>query len=206
MANKIIELLNNKKILKEYQQKSLTNIKNYTLDSTKKNWKELFNELDKKSNKKVLFISSTGGHLNELLMLKDMFNKYKYQLITEKTDSSKNLKKKYGYKNTHFLIYGTRKKKLIYPFVLIINTMISFIYFLRFRPKYIVTTGAHTAGPMCCIGKIFGSKIIFIETFANRNTKSATGKIVYKFADLFIVQWKEMKKQYKDSVYGGWIY
>lgn len=156
--------------------------------------------------KKVLFISSTGGHLNELLMLKSMFNKYNYQIITENTASSKNLKKKYGNKNTHYLIYGTRKKKLIYPFVLTINTIISFIYYLRFRPKYIVTTGAHTAGPICCIGKIFGSKIIFIETFANRNTKSATGKIVYKFADLFIVQWKEMKKQYKDSVYGGWIY
>ncbi len=206
MANKIIELLNNKKILKEYQQKSLSNIKNYTLENTKKNWEKLFNELDKKSNKKVLFISSTGGHLNELLMLNSMLYKYKYQLITEKTDSSKNLKKKYGHKNTHFLIYGTRKKKLIYPFVLTINTIISFIYYLRFRPKYIVTTGAHTAGPICCIGKIFGSKIIFIETFANRNTKSATGKIVYKFADLFIVQWKEMKKQYKDSIYGGWIY
>lgn len=206
MANKIIELLNNKKILKEYQQKSLTNIKNYTLENTKKNWNELFNELDNKSNKKVLFISSTGGHLNELLMLKSMFNKYNYQIITENTASSKNLKKKYGNKNTHYLLYGTRKQKLIYPFILLINCFISLYYFIKIRPKYIITTGAHTAGPICCIGKIFGSKIIFIETFANRNTKSATGKIVYKFADLFIVQWKEMKKQYKDSIYGGWIY
>ena len=32
--------------------------------------------------KKVMFISSTGGHLNELLMLKKMFNKYDYLIVT----------------------------------------------------------------------------------------------------------------------------
>lgn len=71
---------------------------------------------------------------------------------------------------------------------------------------FISSTGAHTAGPMCLIGKIFGSKIIFIETFANSKTKSRTGSIVYKFADLFIVQWKEMLELYPDATYGGWIF
>ena len=32
--------------------------------------------------KKVLFISSTGGHLNELLQLKPMFKKYDSYIIT----------------------------------------------------------------------------------------------------------------------------
>ena len=31
--------------------------------------------------KKVLFISSTGGHLNELLQLKPLFDKYDYYII-----------------------------------------------------------------------------------------------------------------------------
>ena len=78
--------------------------------------------------------------------------------------------------------------------------------YLKYHPDYIVTTGAHIAGPMCCIGKIFGSKIIFIETFANKNKKTATGRIVYLFADLFIVQWEEMLKLYPKAILGGWIY
>ena len=45
--------------------------------------------------KKVLFISSTGGHLSEILELKDLFNKYDYNIITEKTKSTISLKKKY---------------------------------------------------------------------------------------------------------------
>ena len=80
-----------------------------------------------------------------------------------------------------------------------------YLYF-KIRPNVIVTTGTHTAGPMCILGKIFGSKIIYIETFANRNKKTATGKLLYPIADLFIVQWEEMLKLYPKAVYGGSIY
>lgn len=154
--------------------------------------------------KKVMFISSTGGHLSELLKLDYMFKKYDYSLITEKTKSTKSLNERYN--NVGFLLYGTKDKWFSYPFKLFINCWISLYYFVKYRPKYIVTTGAHTAGPMCCIGKIFGSKIIFIETYANVNTKTSTGKIVYKFADLFIVQWPEMQKLYPKSKYVGGIF
>ena len=158
--------------------------------------------------KKVLFISSTGGHLEELTQLKSMFDKYDYYIETEKTKSNLSLKNKYP-NRVSYLIYGsytTLGKKFIYPFKLLLNCFKSLFIYIKVRPKYIVSTGAHTAGPMCLIGKIFGSKIIFIETFANSKTKSKTGSIVYKFADLFIVQWKEMLELYPGAIYGGWIF
>ena len=92
------------------------------------------------------------------------------------------------------------------PFKLLLNCFIELFIYLKVRPKYIVTTGAHIAGPMCCIGKIFGSKIIFIETFANSRTKTITGKLIYKFADLFVVQWESMLKLYPKAKYWGSIY
>ena len=46
----------------------------------------------------------------------------------------------------------------------------------------------------------------FIETFANSETKTLSGKLVYPIADLFIVQWKSMLKLYPNAIYGGWIY
>ena len=163
---------------------------------------------DNMKKKKVLFISSTGGHLEELMQLKSMFDKYDYYLVTEKTKSNMSLLKKYPRK-VSFLIYGTYTtflRKITYPFKLIANCFISLYIYIKVRPKFIVSTGAHTAGPMCLIGKIFGSKIIFIETFANSKTRTKTGRIVYKFADLFIVQWKEMLELYPNAVYGGWIF
>ena len=59
---------------------------------------------------------------------------------------------------------------------------------------------------MCCIGKLLGSKIIYIETMANIETKTVTGRIIYYFADLFIVQWESMLKLYPKAKYGGWLY
>ena len=155
--------------------------------------------------KKVLFISSTGGHLNELLQLKRMFEKYDSYIITEKTKSNLKLKEEYGNK-IHFLVYGTKHKPFTYPFKLLYNCFKSLYYYLLIRPDVIITTGAHTAGPMCCIGKLGRSKIIYIETFANINTKTMTGRLIYKFADLFIVQWEEMLKLYPKAKYEGWIF
>lgn len=155
--------------------------------------------------KKVLFISSTGGHLNELIQLKPMFKNYDYHIITEKNKSTIGLKKEYG-KKIDYLVYGTRKKIFEYPFKFIYNCFKSLILYIKIRPQYIISTGTHTAVPMCYLGKLFGSKIIFIETFANRNSKTLSGKLVYPISDLFIVQWEEMLKLYPKAIYGGAIY
>ena len=155
--------------------------------------------------KKVLFISSTGGHLNELLQLEPMFKKYDYHIITEKDKSTISLKDKYD-KNISYLVYGTKDHLFTYIFKFIFNFFKSLFLFIKIRPKYIITTGAHTCVSMCYIGKIFGSKIIYIETFANRMSKTLTGKLIYPIANLFIVQWDEMLKLYPKAKLGGWIY
>ena len=155
--------------------------------------------------KKVLFISSTGGHLNELLQLEPLFKKYNYHIITEKDKSTISLKEKYG-KKINYLVYGTKDHIFTYIFKFTFNFFKSLFLFIKIRPKYIITTGAHTCVSMCYIGKLFGSKIIYIETFANRTSKTLTGKLIYPIANLFIVQWDEMLKLYPKAKLGGWIY
>ena len=153
--------------------------------------------------KKVLFISSTGGHLNELLQLKSLFSNYDYLLVTEKDKSTISLKDKY---NIKYLVYGTRKNLFSYFFKFIFNFIKSFIIFIKFKPDVVITTGAHTCVAMIFISKLFKKKSIYIETMANRKTKTMTGKIVEKWVTYFVVQWEDMKNLYEDSVYGGLIY
>ncbi len=155
--------------------------------------------------KKVMFISSTGGHFSEIMQLSPMFKDYDYSIVTEKTKISASLKEKYQNK-IDFLFYGTKDHVLVYPFKLILNCFKSLFLFFKIRPSYIITTGAHTAGPMCCIGKLLGAKIIYIETFANIETKTITGRLIYKFADLFLVQWESMLTLYPKAICKGWIY
>ena len=155
--------------------------------------------------KKVLFISSTGGHLSELLQLKPLFAEYDSYLITEKTKSTVGLREEYG-KKVSFLVYGSRHHLFSYLFKFSWNILKSFWLFLKIRPAVVVTTGTHTAVPMCYIAKLFRKKVIFIETFANRETCTESGKMVYPIADVFIVQWKSMLERYPKAIYGGWIY
>ena len=155
--------------------------------------------------KRVLFVSSTGGHLNEMMQLKNIFDNYEYYIVTEKMKTNNYLKEEYQNK-VSYLVYGTKDHMLTYPFILLANCFICLFIYLRFHPDYIVTTGAHVGGLMSLIGKIFGSRVIYIETFANITTKTITGKLVYKFADIFIVQWESMLKLYPKAIYGGWIF
>lgn len=154
---------------------------------------------------RVLFIASAGGHLSELLALRPMFETYNSFLMTEKTKSSKALTSQFQNK-IGFLLYGTMAHPFRYPFKLLGNCFISLYYYLKFRPKVVITTGVQSAGPMCCIAKIMGSKVIYIESFANIETKTASGSIIYHFADYFIVQWESMLKLYPKAHFGGWIY
>lgn len=155
--------------------------------------------------KKILWISSQGGHLNELLQLESLFSQYDSHFITEKTLATTFLKEKYP-SRVSYLLYGTKHHLWNYPFILFANCWISLYQYLKLRPDYIITTGSHTAGPMCCIAKIMGSKVIYIETFANMSSKTATGRLLYLFADLFIVQWESMLKIYPKAKLGGWIF
>ncbi len=152
--------------------------------------------------KKVLFISSTGGHLNELLHLEKLFENYDYHIITEKDETTKYLKEKYK-KRVSYLPYCTRSKMFKYIFIYTFLILKTIYLFFKIRPKVIVSTGTHTAVPMCYIAKLFGKKIVYIETFANRTQKTLTGKIVYPIANLFIVQWRTMLNLYPRAVYVG---
>lgn len=150
-------------------------------------------------------ISSGGGHLSELLQLKAVFSKYDYRIITEKTASTKFLKQNEP-KRVNYLLYGTQDHLIPYLIIFPLNILISLVYFLCFRPEVVVTTGTHTAVPMCYIAHFFKAKVVYIETFANASTPTKAGKMVYKIADLFVVQWPEMLKHYPKAEYWGWLF
>lgn len=153
--------------------------------------------------KKVMFISSVGGHLTQLLELKNIFSEYNYILVTEKTDVTIDMKSKY---KMEYLKYGSRKYLLKYLFIFGFNILKSIYLFFKYRPNVIVTTGTHTAVPMCYLGWIFRRKVIYIESFAKRTSPTLTGRLVYPIATVFVVQWESMLKFYPKAQHWGSIY
>ena len=150
--------------------------------------------------KKVVFISSTGGHLRELMKLEPLFKNYDFTIITEKDRTTEFLED--NYKNrVYYVPYSTRSKIASYFFRYLFVIIKSLYLFLKIKPDVIVSTGTHTAVPICYFGKLFRKKIIYIETYANITKKTLSGKMVYPISDLFIVQWEKMKELYPRAKY-----
>ena len=87
-----------------------------------------------------------------------------------------------------------------------INAIRSVKIWIREQPDYVITTGTLVVLPLAFLAKIFRKKLIYIETFARVYDGTRAGKLMYKYADLFIVQWESLKKIYPNAVYGGSIY
>lgn len=151
--------------------------------------------------KKVCFICSQGGHFEQIKQLRKVREHYECFYVLTKTKATSALKDK---------VYLTTNLERKNNFIFLLNVFFwmieEFSIFMKERPDVVITTGAANVIPMCLIAKIFGKKVIFIETFARINSPSKTGKLMYKYADLFIVQWESLLQFYPNAVYGGWIY
>jgi len=148
--------------------------------------------------KKVMFISSGGGHFSELLRLTPLFDRVEAHFVLEKQAYDFSLPH-----NVAFLPRGSRKHKLRYAFVFPVICCLSVFYYMKFRPDAVVTTGAHTAVPMCYIASLFNKDIIFIESIARVHSKSLSGKLIEKKCTHILVQWESMCKVYSKASYRG---
>lgn len=151
-----------------------------------------------------MFISSSGGHLEQLLSLKETMKQHEHFIITEKNLSTIKLKEEYNH--LYFIPFFSRKQKWLFPFIFMLVFFKSISIFIKVSPDIIVTTGAGGVIPMCIIGKLMKKKIIFIETFSRIDSTTITGKICYKFADVFIIQWESLQRFYPNAKYLGSIY
>ena len=150
---------------------------------------------------KIAFIASAGGHLEEIERLKKIEKKYESFLITEAGEFSKTnfCRRKY------YLPQMNRRQLAFLPKFAVLFAH-SFGILLKERPDFIITTGALIAYPFCVWAKLMGIKIVYVESFARVKRPSLTGRLLYNFSDLFIVQWEDMLKLYPKSVLGGGIF
>lgn len=153
------------------------------------------------SKRKILFCSSAGGHYTELLQLKHLIKEFKGVIITEKTTMSQN-----NEFNTEYLPYSSRNEGLKYYPKFFYVVLLSVIYFMKYNPAAIISTGVHSTLPICMVAKLLKRKVIYIETIAVVKSPTLTGKFMYKIADEFYVQWEELLEVYPKAIYGGVLF
>jgi UDP-N-acetylglucosamine:LPS N-acetylglucosamine transferase len=139
-----------------------------------------------KQDKKIGLICSHGGHLVEVLQLSEAFEGFPFFLLTYDEKAAADQKNAYYIKN-----FAKN------PFHLLMGVFKIITIFLRERPKILFSTGAEIAIPSFYIGKfLFGARLIYLECSAQVYSPSLTGRWVYPIADLFLVQWEPLLKQY----------
>ncbi len=73
------------------------------------------------------------------------------------------------------------------------------------RPDAIVTTGAAVGCIMAFLGKLSGAHVAWIDSIANSERLSLSGRLAKPFADLVLTQWPELAKRYKSVEYVGHV-
>ena len=135
-------------------------------------------EMEEKKNVKICFAASSGGHYEQLMMLKPLMEKYDSFVITEKTDYSAEAK---GEKTYYMKQVNRREKDFIWR--MIQNAWKSIGIYRKEKPDVVICTGVLAMIPICLISKFMGKKLIYIESFAKVTSPTETGKLLYKFAD-----------------------
>lgn len=142
---------------------------------------------------KIFAVASVGGHWIQLLRILPALNGNEVIFASTKNSFAETV---LNYKFN--LIPDTNRNE-----ILKIPNAIFKIFSLikKIRPDVVITTGALPGLISLFAGKCYGAKTIWIDSIANVEKLSLSGKIASKFADRTYTQWPGLANQ--DCLYHG---
>jgi UDP-N-acetylglucosamine:LPS N-acetylglucosamine transferase len=136
---------------------------------------------------KILAVSSIGGHWIQLLRLMPAFEGADVEFVTTKQSFSTTVE---GNK-FHSIPDGSRWNK--YGLVKCFFSIVSIVK--NVKPNVIITTGAAPGLMAIFVGRLFGVKTIWVDSIANCEQISMSGKIAVKIAHIFYTQWQHLEEE-----------
>ena len=134
--------------------------------------------------KRILAVASSGGHWTQLLRLMPVFEGHEVTFVSTNTGGRQEVE---GF-DYYCVTNATRKSK--------INFVVMFFEWLKIvgktNPHVIVTTGSAPGMMALAVGKLYRKKTVWIDSIANVEQLSSSGKIAKRFADLYLTQWEQL--------------
>jgi len=144
-------------------------------------------------------VCSSGGHLTQLMCLDSWWRDHERLWVTFGTADA--LTKLEGEDVVHAHHPTTRNVPN-----LLRNTVLAWRVLRRFRPDTVVTTGAGVAVPFFWLGRLLGARTVYLEVFDRIDSPTLTARLCRPVTDLFLVQWPEQQRMYRDSVLVGKVW
>jgi len=145
---------------------------------------------------KICLAASAGGHTSQLLKISESWNGYDTFCVTT-TKVVKEQLQKYG----NVYIVGECNRQRFLRVIMVFVRCIRII--LREKPDVVISTGAAVGYIICFLGKLFGAKVVWVDSITNVDRISLSGRLVRHIADLFLVQWPELAERYSNVEYVG---
>jgi UDP-N-acetylglucosamine:LPS N-acetylglucosamine transferase len=145
--------------------------------------------------KKILAISSSGGHWTQLQRVKSAFGVNEVVYVSTLPGYAKEVKENKFYK----VIDASQWSKI--KLLKLFFQLLKIIY--KERPQFIISTGAAPGAFGILLGRLFGAKTIWLDSVANYEKLSLSGNLVKKIIHLHLTQWKHLetkKTQFKGRV------
>jgi UDP-N-acetylglucosamine:LPS N-acetylglucosamine transferase len=133
---------------------------------------------------KIALICSHGGHLTETMQILSAFNGHELFFVTYRSARDADVEKLAR-------AYFTENIGLN-PWRMLKTFFWAWHILRRERPDVLFSLGAEIAVPFFCVGKFYGIRTIYIESWCRVKTLSLTGRLLYPFVDEFWVQWEDL--------------
>jgi UDP-N-acetylglucosamine:LPS N-acetylglucosamine transferase len=141
-------------------------------------------ESGSRPRRKVLAIASRGGHWIQLLRLRPALNEVDVLFVT--TDPA--YKSMVDGARFRVVCEATRHQK--FRMLWLLGQI--FWILLAERPHAIITTGAAPGYFAIRLGKLLGAKTLWVDSIANAEEMSLSGRLASKHADCTLTQWPEL--------------
>jgi UDP-N-acetylglucosamine:LPS N-acetylglucosamine transferase len=147
---------------------------------------------------KMLLAASAGGHLDELLGAEGGWRGHDVVFVTTGRMVAERLRERCGVP-----VYVVGESNRQHPLKVFRVLASCIVIVLRERPDVVISTGAAHGCLLSLLGKLMGAKVVWIDSIANVERLSLSGRIVRPFADLVISQWPEVAATYCGVEYHG---
>ena len=132
---------------------------------------------------KVLAVASGGGHWVQLMRLRPAFDGVEVEYLTTDSAYSSDVGK---------AVMVVRDANMWDKIALLVMfTQVAFKV-VRMRPRVVITTGAAPGFAAIFFGKLLGAKTIWVDSIANSENMSSSGKYARHFADVWLTQWEHL--------------
>ena len=135
--------------------------------------------------RRALAVCSPGGHLLQLMRLQPAWAGFDTTWITLSAADSDFLLRE------ERVVFGRGPTNRSLR-ALGANLWLAWKLVRRERPDVIVSTGAALAVPFFLVGKVFGARLVFVESLTRTTSLSLSGRMVRPLADAFFVQWPDL--------------